>query len=706
MDDFRDTYYHHLIFDNSLTPDSYFNSRASATAPSSLKAIAHRLPVSARLSVSPPNSLELAWQSRTGGDWAAEIEVERWRSRSMRLRGDRLTFWCYTDQPIAAACLPTLVLRLRSGASTLGLRLSAVMSDLPAGRWTYVEVPFDAFPPVTGVLDFGQLHKVIFTQGIDDDEPHTLFLDEIRVRNTPVDQPVSPPTQLTVRGGDRHVDLQWEPVDDPTVAYYLIHRSDDGERFTPIGIQNPAFRRFVDYTGRHATVQYRVTAVNHACRESGPSPVASATTHPFDDDELLTMVQEASFRYYWDHAHPDAGLARECVPGDDHLVALGASGFGLMALIVAVERGWVTRAAAVRQMQKALDFLDHADRFHGVWPHFLDGRTGKTIPYFGQYDNGGDLVETAFMIQALLTARQYFDADTPDERAIRATITRLWEAVEWDWYRNPADPDFLYWHWSPDHAWHINHPLVGWNETMIAYLLAIASPTHPVPASLYYSGWASPSERARLYRQNWGKTTGGDGYANGNEYYGIDLPVAVGSGGPLFFTHYSFLGFDPRGKRDRYANYFENNRRITLVNYRYCVANPGQYAGYGERCWGLSASDDHQGYLAHEATPRADNGTITPTAALSAFPYTPEESMRALKHLYFERGAQMWGIYGFRDACNPTQNYVSPIFMGLNQAPITVMIENHRTGLLWRLFMSNPEIGAMLDQLGFTADSD
>ena len=371
------------------------------------------------------------------------------------------------------------------------------------------------------------------------------------------------------------------------------------------------------------TAHYRVTAINHAYQESPPSETVTAATRAFSDDELLTMVQEACFRYYWEGAHPDAGLALESIPGDEHLIALGASGFGVMALIAAVERGFVPRAQVVERMRKILAFLASADRFHGVWSHFLDGRSGKVIPLFGQYDNGGDIVETAFMMQALLTARQYYDRE--DEADIRATITRLWEEADWNWYRNPADPDYLFWHWSPDAAWHIDHPLIGWNETMIAYLLAAASPTHPIPPSLYYSGWASQSERARVYRENWGKTTGGNHYANGNTYYGLELPVGVGSGGPLFFTHYAFLGFDPRGKRDRYANYFENNRLITLINQRYCAANPGGYEGYSEDFWGLTASDDHTGYLAHEASPHSDNGTITPTGALSAFPYTPDE---------------------------------------------------------------------------------
>lgn len=699
----RFAYYRHLVFDTSLTAPGYFHSRASAIAPSELTSAGGRLPVTAAHFISPPNSLELTWTARPGGDWSAEIDVERWRGRHAALQGDTLHFWCWSERAITAAALPMLVLVMEHGATTRPLRLAAVVDGLPAQQWTHVHVPFAAFDPSTGAFDFGQLRTVIFTQGIDDGEPHTLYLDEIKVSDLTASRPVQPPATLTATGADRHVDLQWPPVSDPEIEYYVIYRSLDGAAFQPVGIQNPAYDRYADFLGAtNTTVHYRVTAVNHAYQESAPSLTVTAATRAFSDDELLTMVQAAGCRYYWDGAHPDAGLALECIPGDEHLIALGASGFGLMALIVAVERGFVSRAQAGERLRAALAFLDAADRFHGVWPHFLDGRTGRTIPLFGQYDNGGDVVETAFMMQALLTARQYFDH--ADEADIRATITRLWEGVEWNWYRNPADPDYLFWHWSPDAAWHIDHPLIGWNETLIAYLLAAASPTHPIPPELYHSGWASPSERARTYRENWGKTAAGGRYVNGGSYYGLTLPVGVGSGGPLFFTHYSFLGFDPRALRDRYANYFENNRQISLINYRHCVANPGGYAGYGPDCWGLTASDDHTGYLAHEPTPHGDNGTITPTGALSAFPYTPEESLRALKHFYRQRGAELWGSYGFRDAINPTQGYVSSIFMGLNQAPIIVMIENYRSGLLWRLFMANPEIAPMLAKLGFTPD--
>jgi hypothetical protein len=356
---------------------------------------------------------------------------------------------------------------------------------------------------------------------------------------------------------------------------------------------------------------------------------------------------------------------------------------------------------ACSEWQKITHFLSTAVRFHGVWPHFLDGRTGKVIPYFAKYDDGGDLVETAFLMQGLLVARQYFNRDAPQEAELRSTITGFWKPVEWDWYRNGPDLNFLYWHWSPDAGFYIHHPLIGWNETMIIYLLAIASPTHAVPASLYYSGWASQSDTAVRYRQGWGRTTQGDHYRNGNTYYGHKPDVGVGNGGELFFTQYSFMAFDPSGRRDRYTNYFQNNRNIALISHDYSVENPRHFKGYGDNAWGRSAGVNSAGA---RPLPRDDNGTLTCTAALASFPYTPEESMKALKHFYRDLGGKLWGNYGFRDGYDESENWFEDVNMALNQAPIVVMIENHRTGLIWKTFMSNPEIQPALDAIGFHKD--
>jgi hypothetical protein len=333
-------------------------------------------------------------------------------------------------------------------------------------------------------------------------------------------------------------------------------------------------------------------------------------------------------------------------------------------------------------MFKILDFLERAERFHGAWSHYINGNTGKVIP-FSTKDDGGDLVETALMIEGLLTARQYFNGAGADEQAIVSKITSLWETVEWDWYTR-SGMDVLYWHWSPDYGWQMNMQIRGWNEAAIVYLLAIASPAHPVDASLWRDGWAGSSN-----------------YLNGTRFYGILLRVGWDWGGPLFFTHYSFLGFDPRDISDGYANYFDNNQNTALIHHAYAVNNPRARTGYGDNCWGLTASDDPDGYMAHEPTSGGDNGTITPTAALSSFPYTPEESMRALKHFYRDLGDKTWNRMGFYDAFNQGRNWWATSYLAIDQGPIILMIENYRTQLLWNLFMSNPEIQPMLDAIGF-----
>lgn len=399
------------------------------------------------------------------------------------------------------------------------------------------------------------------------------------------------------------------------------------------------------------------------------------------DDELLTKVQHQTFKYFWDFAHPASGMARERNTSGD-LVTSGGSGFGLMSIIVGIERGFITRAQGIERFDKILDFLETADRFHGAWSHWINGNTGNVIP-FSANDNGGDLVETSFLVQGLITVRQYLNAGNPTENTLRERITNLYEGVEWDWYRK-GDQNVLYWHWSPDKDWAINLPIRGWNEALMVYLLAASSPTHTIPKVVYDNGWASNGT-----------------IRNGNAYEGITLPLGFAYGGPLFLSQYSFLGLDPRGLSDAYcSDYFNQNKNHSLINYKYCIRNPKDFVGYSNANWGLTASDNHEGYNAH--SPTNDLGVITPTAALSAFPYTPDESMEALKFFYYTMGDRLWGQYGFYDAFNITENWYASSYLAIDQGPIIVMIENHRTGLLWDLFMSAPEVQAGLTKLGFT----
>jgi len=491
--------------------------------------------------------------------------------------------------------------------------------------------------------------------------------------------------ELAATGHDSRIDLAW----DGGHAGYHLYRSSEAEGpFERLTAKPWKLTVYSDFLGENdKTHFYRITKVDRQGEESEPSKIVSGRSYAMTDEQLLTSVQEATLRFFWEYAHPVSGLARERLGSRDTCTS-GGTGFGMMAIVVGVERGFIARTEAAKHLLKMVRFLEtKATRYHGVWSHWINGRTGQTIP-FSKYDDGGDLVETSFLIQGMLTVRQYFTGDDPAERQLRQTITRLWEQVEWDFYLREPESKRLYWHFSPKHEWKMNHAIGGhFNECMITYLLAIASPTHAIAPSCYDEGWVGGA---------------GSEYANDNTYYGHKLWVGWPMGGPLFFTHYSFLGFDPRGKRDRFCNYFENNRHISLINRAYCAANPGGHKGYSELCWGLTASDTPGGYTAHE--PRRDNGTITPTAALSAMPYVPEESIATLRHFYHDHGDRLWGPFGFRDAFNLDKDWFAESYLAIDQGPIVVMIENHRTALCWRLFMANPEVGVMLERIGWKQD--
>jgi hypothetical protein len=411
-----------------------------------------------------------------------------------------------------------------------------------------------------------------------------------------------------------------------------------------------------------------------------------AVKRGLSDDALLDLVQRQTLRYFWDFGHKNSGMAKERSGGSfdydcANTVATGGTGFGIMAMIAGVERGWLRRKEMVARLDRIVTFLEKSEKYHGVFPHFIDGRTGKTVP-FSPKDDGGDLVETSFLMMGLLSARQYLAKhDSRQSRDLQKRINAMWEGVEWDWH-TPNGASELLWHWSPKHGFAMNHPIKGWNEALMTYVMAAASPTHPISKVTYDQCWTKGAE----FRNN--KT------------YGLHtLPLGPDKGGPLFMSQYSFMGLDPRGLRDQNADYWEQNFMHTLINRQHCVDNPNGFKGYGAKSWGLTASDGDKGYSAH--SPTNDVGVITPTAALAAFPYAPHYSMEALRHFYENKGADLWGAYGFKDAFNEAAGWTAKTQLAIDQGPIIVMIENHRTGLLWNLFMSCPEIKQSLRALGF-----
>ena len=437
-----------------------------------------------------------------------------------------------------------------------------------------------------------------------------------------------------------------------------------------------------------------------AC-SSGKSSTGTAPDQLAAEDSILfRQVQEKTFQYFMEGAEPVSGLGRERFHVDNHypdndkqVVTSGGAGFGVMALLVGMERGFITREQGRKQLEKIVSFLEKADRFHGAWPHWWNGETGKVKP-FSKKDNGGDLVETSYMLQGLLCMRQYFQNGSAEEKSLAARADQLWKGVDFNWYRNGKN--VLYWHWSPNYGWEMNFPVRGYNECLIMYVLAASSPTHPVPAEVYHEGWA---DNGKIKQVNTPQ-----GIAASYPYkLQLKHQGDAWNGGPLFWAHYSYLGLDPRGLKDRYADYWEENRNQALINYQWCVDNPKKFKGYGPENWGLTSSYSVKGYAGHAPSMENDLGVISPTAALSSFPYTPKQSLAAMKYWYNTKKDRLWGPYGFYDAFSEQENWYLPHYLAIDQGPIVVMMENYRTGLLWNLFMSCPEIKDGLKKLGFSS---
>lgn len=419
------------------------------------------------------------------------------------------------------------------------------------------------------------------------------------------------------------------------------------------------------------------------------------TTIVLTDEQLLDVVQKQTFKYFWDYAEPNSGLAREryhpdgVYPENDaNIVTTGGSGFGLMALVSGMSQGYITKEQGVERLNKIADFLDKADRFHGAWPHWMDGNTGKIKP-FGIKDNGGDLVETSFLVAGMITVREYLKVGSEKEKAVAQKYDALWKAVDWKWYTN--NKNVLYWHYSPNYDWQMNFPLEGYNECLITYIMAAASPTHPIDAKVYHEGWARSG-----------------GIVSTKSKYNLPLILkhngAEEFGGPLFWAHYSYVGLDPNQLTDKYANYWDLNVNQVKIDYQYCVENPKKFKGYGADYWGLTASysrnnDGSVGYDAH--MPSNDKGVISPTAAISSIVYTPKESMAVIRNLYENHNKECWGAAGFYDAISLQNNWSAKRYLAIDQGPEVVMIENYRTGLLWKLFMNAPEVQSGLKKLDF-----
>jgi hypothetical protein len=497
-------------------------------------------------------------------------------------------------------------------------------------------------------------------------------------------KPLAMPKDFRVMSRQLRVDLAWDDTD-PAMSYEIQRSAKADGNFETLPVELPGVNAYSDFIGTSGqSFFYRMRMVsmvtNQAPATSAWSEAIEGRPGALNADQLLTEVQEAGFRYFYDYGHPVSGLARVGTRKKPEVCSIGGTGWGLYNLVVGVDRGFIDRQQGVERALRILHFLtEKADRFHGAFPHWLDGSTGKVIP-FSKLDDGADLVETSFLMEGVILLREYFSRDTPDEAKIRQLSDALWRGVEWNWFVRETDGHpGLYWHWSPDNGWLKNHPITGFNECQIVYILALSSPTHPIQPDCYWQGW----ETSR--------------YETERTQFGIPLVLSRGIAPPLFWTEFSYMGMDPRMISYHGRTYFDHFRDFCRVQVLYGESMKDQFKGYGP-LWGLSASYGPDGYKAFAPGPR-DNGTITPTAAISSMPYVPDESRAFLLELYEKHGKDLWGPFGFYDAFNFTRDWVARDYLGNEVGTVAPMVENYRSGLCWKTFMKAPEIGPVLKLL-------
>lgn len=627
-------------------------------------------------------SLKFNYTSAENGNWRATIYRSNWSTADISGL-DSLSFFVYSEDEFPAVALPLIGFRAvnKNGSGDVNSQffpLDNYNENIPAGGWTKVRFPLSLLfnDTESSNLDFTNVKGIIFNQSESNGTSRLILIDEISAYKSITEIPAV--ENLTATGYDSHTELNWDfPMED--LAYRIYASFDDGESFElRAETAENFYLDFVPEQARNSEVFYRVVSTFQG-NESTPVET-SAQIRDFSDDELMDMVQRYTFRYFWEGAHQESGMILERSNGNGRTAASGATGMGLMAMIAAHEREYKPKEEIKDRILKILEFLENCERHHGAWSHWYNADTYETQP-FSADDDGGDIVETSFVAQALIALKNYFSEPDAKSVQIRETADRLWRGINWDWYRNGQN--VLFWHWSPNFNFQKNMKVTGWNECLVTYVMAAASPIYPISKEVYTNGWARNG-----------------GIVNERSFYEFDISLSPDYGGPLFWIHYTHLGINPHGLKDQYADYWQEHVNTAKIHHAYAVDNPMNHESYSDSCWGLTASDDPYGYTAHRPMSN-DNGTISPTAALASMPYTPEESMKALKYFYRERGKDLFGKYGPYDAFNDNLGWVQKAYIGIDQGPIVVMIENHRTGLLWKNVMKDADLQAGLDKLGF-----
>jgi hypothetical protein len=404
-----------------------------------------------------------------------------------------------------------------------------------------------------------------------------------------------------------------------------------------------------------------------------PQPRTSKSPFSKEDEALLDQIEEASFKYFWDQAHPETGIVLDrCKaqnPVTSDLGSIAATGFGLTALCIGEKRGYVVRPNAEARALNTLRFLwKKLPNHRGFFFHFANINTGERL-----WDSEVSSVDTAILLCGILTCREHFSHSEISELALE-----IFNRVDWNWLSE--DTPILPHGWTPEGGF-LQYRWADYSEMMMMYLLGLGSATHPLPAEAWNA---------------WKRTT--------FEYDGIRY---IGTFAPLFIHQYSQAWFDFRNKRDRYANYFQNSILATEAHRQFCLDLSKQFPDYSDDLWGITASDSHNGYVAWGGPPETGpvDGSVVPCATAGSLPFLPEATMRVQRNIKSRYGEKAWTQYGFVDAFNPLNDWYDTDVVGIDTGITLVMAENARTSFIWDTFMKNPEAKRGMDRAGFKLET-
>lgn len=705
--------YPEVIFDNSLVQGVYAKSKVSYIGSSWVENLNNHLLVSDTLFFTPGNALSLQYQSGNGGAWEVDLQYSRQKLNYQVDRGDFLVMKVFIKtEHSKKADLPRIGIKQKD-TQTDSLELASFMEDFDYNMWINVKIPISKFK---NLVSQEQVRAVLLSQNQTSDRTHQIYIDQVEFlpKNVSNVKLSSPAILSSAVAYDNQVKLQWQLPLTPSIRYIKIYRSEDNETFTPVSIRPISMQSCLDYVPRtNKTYFYKIAWVDYNYIESPFSEVKEVTTKILEESELLDLVQAAHINYFVENYDINSGMYLPFRMKERAVVSVKESGNSILSLIVGVEKKTVNRQLALERISRMVYFLSKAQNRFGVFPAYFEGRTG--LPDYRGGDAGYDVLATSSMIEALLVARQYFDKDDDLETDLRNRITTLWENIEWDKLVAQGYSDVLVEKVTNIDSINEQITLGGVNESLNAYILAMAAPKHNLPLSAYENGVKYQDTR---YASQYNKldNLASDTLAIVKESFRIAfnifdsdliangvnradrIPVRqdtamfgkvlrYGSERRSLIDFYKpFFVIDPKLLKDPDMEWEESVRDYILVRKR--KDNEIGVGSTDSDIWGFYQLNDSIGSY-----------RINPAIAPASMFLLENEGHKAVLALYNNYGQNFFSEYGFRAWLDLRNNDVSDEYFATNQAAIVVCIENARSGLIWDLYKEIPEIKALLVKL-------